>query len=362
MNQNKKDNLSQLLIFTLSLLGVFLTLYLHFEQTNNFEQGCSEGFDCKGVIDSFKILGLSNIYWGLIYYISILIFGFIPLISNLKINQTIIKLRNYSIVFGAIYSLFLIFYQYFKLESFCSLCLISSLICFALLGVLLFSGFLKTHLTPHHSILRKKITLLFSSILIITVYHFSGSSETIETIIEKDIIYNVPTVGSVEFGNPNAPVVIIKWTDFQWPYCAKSVSLIDQILEKYPKDVKVVIKNYPLNFHKEAYKAARYALAAHQQGKFKEMYHLIFENYQDLKDNEDLPLQYAKEINLNMNRFMRDFENQSIINQIEQEKQEMKSQFNKISLPTFLIQGRILSSAERNLDSISKIIDAELKK
>ena len=58
MNQNKKDNLSQLLIFTLSLLGVFLTLYLHFEQANNFEQGCSEGFDCKGVIDSFKILGL----------------------------------------------------------------------------------------------------------------------------------------------------------------------------------------------------------------------------------------------------------------------------------------------------------------
>tara|TARA_B100000029_G_C17286963_1_gene855576 strand:- start:5 stop:283 length:279 start_codon:yes stop_codon:yes gene_type:complete len=92
------------------------------------------------------------------------------------------------------------------------------------------------------------------------------------------------------------------------------------------------------------------------------MYHLIFENYQDLKNNEDLPLQYAKEINLNMNRFMRDFENQSIINQIEQEKQEMKSQFNKISLPTFLIQGRILSSAERNLNSISKIIDAELKK
>ena len=131
MNQNKKDNLSQLLIFTLSLLGVFLTLYLHFEQANNFEQGCSEGFDCKGVIDSFKILGLSNIYWGLIYYISILLFGVIPLISNLTINQTIIKLRNYSIVFGSIYSLFLIFYQYFKLEAFCSLCLVSSLICFA---------------------------------------------------------------------------------------------------------------------------------------------------------------------------------------------------------------------------------------
>ena len=207
-----------------------------------------------------------------------------------------------------------------------------------------------------------KFSLLFSSLLIITIYHFSGSTENSDTMTEKDITYNIPTVGSVEFGDPNASVVIIKWTDFQWPYCANSVSLIDQILEKYPTDVKVVIKNYPLPKHKAGYKAARYALAAHQQGKFKEMYHLIFENYQELKDNEDLPLQYANEINLNMNHFMRDFENQSIVNQIEQEKKEMRSQFNKISLPTFLIQGRILSSAERNLDSISKIIDAELKK
>ena len=138
--------------------------------------------------------------------------------------------------------------------------------------------------------------------------------------------------------------------------------MIDQILEKYPSNVKVVVKNYPLNFHKEAYKAARYALAAHQQGKFKEMYHLIFENYQKLKENEDLPLEYAKKINLNMNRFMRDFENQSIIDQIEREKQEMRNQFNKISLPTFLIQGKILTSTQRNLDFISKVIEDELKK
>ena len=91
MNQNKKDNLSQLLIFTLSLLGIILTLYLHFEQSSNFEQSCREGFNCKDVIDSFKILGLSNIYWGLIYYSSILFLGLVPILLNLKINKIIIK-------------------------------------------------------------------------------------------------------------------------------------------------------------------------------------------------------------------------------------------------------------------------------
>ncbi len=67
---------------------------------------------------------------------------------------------------------------------------------------------------PHHSILRKKITLLFSALLIIMIYHFSNPTENTD-IENKDITYNIPIVGSVEFGDPNAHIVIIKWTDFQ---------------------------------------------------------------------------------------------------------------------------------------------------
>ena len=93
---------------------------------------------------------------------------------------------------------------------------------------------------------------------------------------DPNAVYNVPVGDSVVLGNPNAKVTIIKWTDFQWPYCAKSVSLIDDILAKYPNDVKVVVKNFPLSFHKQAEKAAKYAYAAHKQGKYKEMYHMIF--------------------------------------------------------------------------------------
>ena len=51
--------------------------------------------------------------------------------------------------------------------------------------------------------------------------------------------------------------------------------MIDEVLAKYPNDVKVVIKNFPLGSHKQARKAAKYALAADRQGKYKEMYHMI---------------------------------------------------------------------------------------
>ena len=89
--------------------------------------------------------------------------------------------------------------------------------------------------------------------------------------------------------------------------------MIDNILAKYPNDVKLVIKNYPLSFHKQAQKVAKYALAAHKQGKYKEIYHKIMRNYKKLKTNEDLPLEYAKELGLDMNQFIKDFESPEIV-------------------------------------------------
>ena len=115
-----------------------------------------------------------------------------------------------------------------------------------------------------------------------------------------NFVHNISIGNSIVLGNPEAKVTVTKFTDFQWPYCARSVSLIDDILAKYPNDVKVVIKNFPLGSHKQARKAAKYALAADRQGKFKEMYHIIFENYKQLRENEDLPQQLAAEIGLDV--------------------------------------------------------------
>ena len=62
--------------------------------------------------------------------------------------------------------------------------------------------------------------------------------------------------------------------------------MIEQILEKYPNDVKVVFKNFPLGSHKQARKAGKYALAAHRQGDngFKKMFMALFDD----KDTYDL--------------------------------------------------------------------------
>ena len=137
---------------------------------------------------------------------------------------------------------------------------------------------------------------------------------------------------------------------------------MDDIAKKYPNDVQIVIKNFPLSFHKQAKKAALYALAAERQGKYKEMYHKIMENYRDLKTNEDIPRQYAQELGLDMVQFDKDMKDSALEARIDKEINQMKqSGMPRMSVPKFLINGKE-PQGKRNLASWSAIIDAELKK
>lgn len=137
--------------------------------------------------------------------------------------------------------------------------------------------------------------------------------------------------------------------------------MVDDVLKKYPNDVKVVIKNFPLSFHKQAMKAAQYVLAAKNQGKYYDLYKKVMENYRTLKTNEDLPLQLAGELGLDIEQLKRDSNSPAIANQIQVEMDELKnSGIPRMSVPKFLINGK--EPQGRSLAAFSAVIDSELKK
>ena len=137
--------------------------------------------------------------------------------------------------------------------------------------------------------------------------------------------------------------------------------MIDGILKKYPNDVRVVVKQFPLSFHKQARKASMYAIAAQRQGKYEEMSNKIFENYRGLKTNEDLPRQYAEELGLDMVKFDQDMKDPALETRINREVNQLKqSGIPRIAAPKFLINGK--EPQGRSLEIYSSIIDAELKK
>lgn len=47
-------------------------------------------------------------------------------------------------------------------------------------------------------------------------------------------------------GNPDAPVTIVEYSDFQCPFCARGFQTMEEVLAKYPEDVKFVFQHFPL--------------------------------------------------------------------------------------------------------------------
>ena len=148
--------------------------------------------------------------------------------------------------------------------------------------------------------------------------------------------------------------------------------MVDQILEKYPNDVKVVFKSFPLSSHKQAFKAAKYAICAGRLGKFNEMFNKIFANdlWRQLRNNEDLPLQLASELGLDIDQLNKDMNDPAVEALIQKEYNELKSlsgayetdQYSgvRLAVPKFFINGR--EPEGRSVEAWSKVIDEEIAK
>ncbi|HEV2913627.1 MAG TPA: thioredoxin domain-containing protein [Pyrinomonadaceae bacterium] len=102
-------------------------------------------------------------------------------------------------------------------------------------------------------------------------------------------------------GAPTAPVTVIEFTDFQCPACAAIHPVLDELLKSYGDRVRFVVRDFPLEQHAQARKAAEAANAANAQGKFFEYAAVLFKN-QSALDVASLK-KYAADLGLDQARF-----------------------------------------------------------
>ncbi|NRA02671.1 MAG: DsbA family protein [Myxococcales bacterium] len=177
--------------------------------------------------------------------------------------------------------------------------------------------------------------------------------------VDYDKVHKI-NVGSAPIkGNPNAAVTIVEFSDFQCPFCAKSLPLLNQLVAKYPDQVRLVYKHFPLSFHQQARPAAIASLAAQEQGRFWEYHDVLFANMAKLNtaDWEG----FAKEAGLDVGRFKQDL----AAKQAEYDRR-VTADFNDgqkaavSGTPTVYINGKKVKS--RSLGGMSQMIDEALKK
>ncbi len=133
--------------------------------------------------------------------------------------------------------------------------------------------------------------------------------------------------------------------------------VLEQVLEKYPDDVKIVFKNFPLRNHKFALKAATAALAAKSQGKFWEFHDLLFKNYNKLNDQKIHEI--ALELGLDQTEFEKKMKDPRIKAMIRQDLRD-GAQAGVRATPTVFINGRRLKN--RTLQGFQAAVDKELQK
>lgn len=88
------------------------------------------------------------------------------------------------------------------------------------------------------------------------------------------------------WGESNAPITIMMFSAFTCPYCAESKKQIDQIKAKYPNDVRIVFKHFPLSDSVDARRPHLVAAAAQAQGKLWEAHDKIFDRLNATTDIE----------------------------------------------------------------------------
>jgi protein-disulfide isomerase len=155
-------------------------------------------------------------------------------------------------------------------------------------------------------------------------------------------VKTIVTDGSPEMGAPDAVVTIVEWADFECPFCRAFYPVLDELVHKYPTQVRLVYKFYPLSAHPHGDIAAHAAVAAMSQGKFWEMHHMLFENQEHL-EQADLET-YARALKLDLAKFRADFGSKDLGERIEKDKKQA-DELGLDGTPFLFINGRYVNLA-----------------
>ena len=163
--------------------------------------------------------------------------------------------------------------------------------------------------------------------------------------------------GAPSKGPGKAPVTIVKFEDFQCPFCKQAQATEAQLLSRYDNKIKLVHRDFPISsIHPLAWKAHEAARCANEQGKFWPYHDLLYTNAPKLSV-DDLKA-YAKEAGLTMPAFEQCLTSEKYKTLVQKDVDE-GTRLGVSGTPTFFINGRVLSGAQP-LATFAGIVDEEL--
>lgn len=178
------------------------------------------------------------------------------------------------------------------------------------------------------------------------VYFFGQSSSTntlssSTTVADQNILVRED---SNKIGNPSAKVTLVEFADYQCPACAAAHPIIKKITDEYKDQILFVYRDFPLPQHTNAVPAAKAAEASGAQGKYWEMYDLLYKNqnqWSESKNSTEIFSGYAKDLGLDADKFEDDSQSDKFTDKIQRDKNDGRN-LGVSATPTFFLNGQKL--------------------
>jgi protein-disulfide isomerase len=198
------------------------------------------------------------------------------------------------------------------------------------------------------------------------------AASPVPTVIPTPIIYDISTEGYPSIGPADAPIVIVEFSDYQCPYCARwHEQTYKALMDAYPGKIRFVYRNFPLSFHPNAMLSAQAALCAGDQNSYWQYHDKLFAEKDQVNDQTgavlgvDAYVKFAGDLSLDTTTFEECLTS-------EKYKQFVEDDMNSTTdlppengepaiggTPTFFINGYRLVGAVP-LEYFQQIIDSEL--
>lgn len=165
-------------------------------------------------------------------------------------------------------------------------------------------------------------------------------------------------------GSSAKGVSLVEYGDFQCPACGAIYPIVKEVISKYANDITFQFVNYPLSsIHQNAMAAHRAAEAADKQGKFWEMYDLLYGNqtaWSSSTSASGIFEGYAAQLGLDATKYKEDAASSAINDTINADVAKGRK-IDITATPTFYVNDKKLDPTPQSIEEFSKAIDEAIK-
>ncbi len=380
-------------LFALAIIGVIVTVHLWIQQGRGFDQGCwgfnppaageTSVFDCEAVVtsDAGKMFGISNVYWGMVFYALLSLVGFLVGRARATEVQKFKQIRAGLVGLGFLYSVYLVNVQVNGIGEYCALCLTSAAIMTIMFLITLYDVFTSKQaaegeqpalpiatnfykILPGVAVLLIAADLLYFNNLELNSTPAATASAAVATGGGESTCTVNPNMGPFPqyesflssfdptVGPEDASVTVVEFFDPNCPHCQAAHPVMKEVIAKYQDRVRFHLVPYPLGEYSLAQIEAMYV--AKEQNKFFEMLDAQMAMQETRGLSPDRVRELAGLIGMDEAMLNARWRSGLYRDRILQQRQVV-SQAGVNTVPTVIVNGQVVY--QKTVDCISEFID-----